>query len=145
MAGVNEPAEIETALETAKTIAVVGCSPDPSRPSHSVTRYLIDAGYEVIPVNPEAAEILGKRCYPDLQSIPTDVDLDVVDVFRRSEFVRAIADAAIVRKARFFWMQDGVVDRGAARTLTAAGIPVAMDRCIFRDREAIRKRGRLIL
>ena len=137
MAGINDPGEIARALKTARTIAVVGCSPEESRPSHAIASYLLSAGFDVIPVNPGHAEILGRICYPDLASIPKDVRLDIVDVFRRSEFVPGIAAAALARGAGFFWMQDGVVDEEAARRLAAAGVPVAMDRCIYRDHAAL--------
>jgi predicted CoA-binding protein len=137
MAGVNDPQEIARALKSAKTIAVVGCSPEESRPSNTIARYLLRAGFEVIPVNPGHVELLGRPCYPDLASIPKDVRVDIVDVFRRSEFVPEIASAALARGAGFFWMQDGVVDEEAARRLAAAGIPVAMDRCILRDHSAL--------
>ena len=133
MAAINDPLEIDRALRTARTIAVVGCSPEVSRPSNAIARYLLRAGYEVIPVNPGHGDMLGRRCYPDLASIPRDVRVDIVDVFRRSEFVPAIASAALARGASFFWMQDGVVDEEAAMGLAAAGIGVAMDRCIYRD------------
>ena len=137
MAGINDPGEIDRALKTAKTIAVVGCSPEETRPSHAIARYLLSVGFDVIPVNPGHSEILGHPCYPDLASIPIDVRLDIVDVFRRSEFIPEIASAALARGAGFFWMQDGVVDADAARRLAAAGIPVAMDRCIYRDHSAL--------
>jgi predicted CoA-binding protein len=137
MAAINDPDEIADALTNAKTIAVVGCSPEESRPSNAIARYLLRAGYDVIPVNPGHREMLGRPCYPDLASIPRDVRVDIVDVFRRSEFVPEIASAALSRGAGFFWMQDGVVDEEVARRLTAAGIPVAMDRCIFRDHSAL--------
>jgi predicted CoA-binding protein len=137
VAGINDPEEIARALKSAKTIAVVGCSPEESRPSNAIARYLLRAGFDVIPVNPGHVELLGRACYPDLASIPWDVRVDIVDVFRRSEFVPEIASAALARGAGFFWMQDGVVDEEAARRLTAAGIPVAMDRCIFRDHSAL--------
>ncbi len=139
MAAINDPAEIEMALRTARTVAVVGCSPDPARPSNSIARYLIGAGYRVIPVNPRQTEILDQACYADLDAIPPDVALDIVDVFRRSEHVPPVAEAARRRGAGFFWMQDGVVDTAAASALVAAGIPVAMDRCIYRDRETLRR------
>ena len=137
MAGINDPAEIARALKSARTVAVVGCSPNETRPSNAIASYLLSAGFDVIPVNPGHSEILGRACYPDLASIPKGVKLDIVDVFRRSEFVPEIADAALERGAGFFWMQDGVVHAESARRLTAAGIPVAMDRCIFRDHSAL--------
>lgn len=140
---VNDPAEIARAIEGAKTIAVVGCSPRPGRVSHSIASYLLGAGYDVIPVNPESSEILGRPSYPSLEAIPETTRIDVVDVFRRSEFVREVADAARRRGVGFFWMQDGVVDEIAAGELAAAGIGVAMDRCIYRDRETLRRGGRL--
>lgn len=143
MALVNDPGEIERALRSARTVAVVGCSPKADRPSNSIARYLIGAGYDVIPVNPGHGEILGRPCYPDLAAIPADIRLDIVDVFRRPEFVADVANAAIARgagKVGFFWMQDGVIDEEAAGKLNKAGIPVAMDRCIYRDRETLSSR-----
>lgn len=137
MASINDPDEIARALETAKTIAVVGCSPEESRPSNAIARYLLRAGYDVIPVNPGQREILGRPCFADLASIPKDVRIDIVDVFRRSEFVSQVADEALARGTGFFWMQDGVVDEEAAARLVAAGVGVAMDRCIFRDHSAL--------
>ncbi len=144
VAAINDPAEIQRALTSARTIAVVGCSPDPMRPSNAVAKYLIGAGYRVIPVNPGWPEILGQPCYPDLDAIPEAIPLDIVDVFRRSETVPEVAAAARRRRAGFFWMQDGVVNEEAAAALVEAGIPVAMDRCIFRDRETLR-RGHTLL
>jgi predicted CoA-binding protein len=143
VAGLNDPKEIAAILKSARTIAVVGCSPDPMRPSHSIARYLVSSGYDVIPVNPGHTELLGRPCYADLASIPAAVSLDVVDVFRRSEFVASVAEQALARGSRFFWMQDGVVDEESARRLMAAGVGVAMDRCIYRDRESIRRSGTL--
>src|SRR3984893_7704897 len=133
----NDPEEIRAALETADTIAVVGCSPHPARPSHSIARYLIESGYRVIPVNPGHRELLGEACYPSLAAIPPGVRLDIVDVFRRSEHVAPIADQAIARGAGFFFMQQGIFDRESALKLEAAGIPVAMDRCILVERERL--------
>jgi hypothetical protein len=119
------------ALETATTVAVVGCSPRAERPSHQIAGYLLANGYTVIPVNPGHREILGQPCYPSVSAIPAGVRLDIVDVFRRSDEVGPIADEAIARGVGFFFMQQGVVDRGAALRLEGAGIPVAMDRCIM--------------
>ena len=120
----------EKILASAKTIAVVGLSPDPRRPSHGVARYLQRAGYRIIPVNPNVDEVLGERAYPSLRQIPQPVD--VVDVFRRSEFVAPIVDDAIAIKARAVWLQDGVVDEDAATRARASGLDVVMDDCMMR-------------
>lgn len=144
MAKINDHDEIKDALLSAKTIAVVGCSPNPARPSHSISRYLMRVGYRVVPVNPGHREILGETCYPSLDAIPPEVAIDVVDVFRRSEYVAQVAHAAIRRGGiGLFFMQDGVVDEASARALAAAGIPVAMNRCIYRDRSEIEYAGAL--
>ncbi len=133
----NDSGQIRRALEGARTVAVVGCSPDPARPSHVIARYLKSRGYRVIPVNPGHREILGEKCYGALSEIPGDVRVDIVDVFRRSSEVGRLADEAIARGAGFFFMQQGVVDPEAARRLEEAGIPVAMDRCILVERERL--------
>lgn len=127
----NDPGQIRTALETARTVAVVGCSPNPNRPSNAIARYLLEQGYRVIPVNPGHRTILGQTCYRSLSEIPSEVEIDIVDVFRRSDQVAPVADAAIERGVGFFFTQVGVVDPESARRLEAAGIPVAMDRCIL--------------
>lgn len=127
----NEPDRIRDALETAETIAVVGCSPNPLRPSNEIARYLQRQGYRLVPVNPGHREILGEVCHPSLSRIPPEIAVDIVDVFRRSEHVAGIADEAIARKVPFFFMQLGVEDPAAARRLEAAGVGVAMDRCIL--------------
>ncbi len=128
----NDPEEIRAALESAATIAVVGCSPNPRRPSNEIARFLKEeAGYRIVPVNPHHAEVLGERCYPSLAEVPEDVRIDVVDVFRRSEHVAPVAREAIARGVPFFFMQLGVEDASAARRLEEAGIGVAMNRCIL--------------
>ena len=137
----NDAEEIRRALEGARTVAVVGCSPNPARPSHTIARYLQGRGYRVIPVNPGHREILGETCYRSLTEIPPDVRLDIVDVFRRSSEVGPVADAAIARGIGFFFMQQGVVDAAAAGRLEKAGIPVAMDRCILVERERMALAG----
>ena len=119
---------IKKLLATARTIAVVGLSPKESRPSNMVARYLIAAGYTIIPVNPGQEEILGLNCYPDLGSIP--VPVDIVDIFRRSEDVPPIVAESIAIGAKAVWMQEGVIHAEAARTARAAGLLVVMDRCI---------------
>lgn len=135
----NEASRIREAIESAKTIAVVGCSPNPARPSNSISRYLQESGYRVIPVNPGHRELLGEPCYPSIEAIPPGLRVDIVDVFRRSSEVGPIADQAIRRGVGFFFMQQGVVDGGAAARLEAAGIPVAMDRCILIERERLER------
>ncbi|HEV8231164.1 MAG TPA: CoA-binding protein [Thermoanaerobaculia bacterium] len=127
----NDPGQIATALSTARTVAVVGCSPNPDRPSHAIARYLMEQGYRIIPVNPGHREILGEPCYRSLSEIPRELPVDIVDVFRRSDHVAPVAEEAIARGVGFFFMQMGVVDPASARLLEAAGIPVAMDRCIL--------------
>jgi hypothetical protein len=127
----NDPGQIATALSTARTVAVVGCSPNPDRPSHAIARYLMEQGYRIIPVNPGHREILGEPCYRSLSEIPRELPVDIVDVFRRSDHVAPVAEEAIARGVGFFFMQMGVVDPASARRLEAAGIPVAMDRCIL--------------
>ena len=133
----NEPEKIRRALEEAETIAVVGCSPDPSRASHAIARYLKGEGYRVVPVNPHHVEILGALCYPSVAAIPADVRVDIVDVFRRSEHVAPVADEAIARGVSFVFLQLGVVDAESARRLEERGIGVAMDRCILVEHERL--------
>jgi uncharacterized protein len=116
-------------LTSVRTIAVVGASPRPHRPSHGVMRYLQRRGYRVIPVNPFAAgdAILGEPCYPTLGEVPEPVDM--VDVFRRSELAGAAVDEAIAKGARAVWLQLGVIDSAAAARAEAHGLKVVMDRC----------------
>ena len=114
-------------LAKPKTIAVIGCSPDPDRDSNQIAALLKAKGHTVIPVNPNCQEILGEQCYASLKDIPKQ--LDMVDVFRRSEFVAQIADEAIAEKASILWLQLGVIDEAAARKAQAAGLTVVMDRC----------------
>lgn len=116
----------------------MGCSPNPARASHAIARYLLAQGYRVVPVNPGHREILGKPCFRSLLEIPEEVRIDIVDVFRRSDAVAPIAAQAIERKAGFFFMQLGVVDRDSAERLEAAGVGVAMDRCILVEHERFR-------
>jgi predicted CoA-binding protein len=111
-----------------KRVAIVGLSDDRSRPSNAVGKYLLEHGFEIIPVNPNHAEILGQKCYPDLGSIPTPVD--IVDVFRRVEHIPALVDEAIAIKTKVVWMQLGLVHEEAARKARDAGLEVVMDRCI---------------
>ena len=118
---------IRRILKDSKTIAVVGLSPKPHRPSHRVAAYLMEVGYSIIPVNPGQDIILGQTCYPNLRAIPVPVDL--VDIFRRPEEILPIVDDAIDIGARFIWMQEGIVNEEAATKAETAGLEVIMDRC----------------
>jgi uncharacterized protein len=128
MAFQNPPDEtIKALLATPQTVAVVGCSPNPERDSHRIATLLKARGHRVIPVNPEHQEILGEKCYAQLRDIPEKVDM--VDIFRRSEYVAPIVDEAIATGARIVWMQLGVIDEPAAVKAQQAGLIVVMDRC----------------
>lgn len=123
--------EIRALLQRIKTIAVVGLSASPSRPSHGVARALQGFGYRIIPINPTLSDVLGEKAYPSLRELPEPVDL--VDVFRESSHVAGLVDECIALNLPALWLQDGVVDRVAALRARAAGLTVVMDRCIYRD------------
>ena len=123
--------QISEILRVCRTIAVVGLSAKRYRPSYGVAEYMQRAGYRIIPVNPHETEILGEKCYPDVESIPEPID--IVNVFRRSEFVPEIVEAAIRKGAKVVWMQEGVIHEEAARRAREAGLEVVMDRCILKD------------
>jgi len=131
--------ELRGILGSARTIAVVGLSPSPERPSHGVATYLRDAGYRIVPVNPHHDTILGERSYPTLTAAATDHAIDIVDVFRRSQFAGPIVDQAIRLRPqpRLIWLQMGVVDQAAAQRAQAARIPFVMDRCLMVDHRAL--------
>jgi predicted CoA-binding protein len=118
-------------LNTYRTVAVVGLSPRPERASHKVAAYLQEQGYKVLPVNPQAKEILGETCYPDLASVPGPID--VVDVFRESAEAAAIAEEAIKAGAKVLWMQEGVINEEAAERAREAGLLVVMDKCMRKE------------
>lgn len=124
-------AVIEDILNSSRTVAVVGLSPDPHRPSHNVAGYLKENGYIIIPVNPGEKEILGEKSYPDLTSIP--VKVDVVDIFRKSEDVLPIVREAVKIGAGVVWMQEGVINREAAAEARKAGLKVVMNKCMFKE------------
>ena len=127
---------IETILDF-RNIAVVGISDNPERPSYGVANYLLAHGYNIIPVNPNLREWEGKKCYPDLKSIPERVD--VVDIFRRPEAVPPIVDEAIAIKAKAVWMQEGIVNEEAAAKARAAGLEVVMDRCMMKEYNRLKR------
>ena len=120
-------------LRKARTVAVVGLSPKPERPSHGVARYLQRAGYRIVPVNPGHDEILGERSYRTLADAARDHAIDIVDVFRRSEHAGAVVDEAIAIRPKLVWLQLGVVDEAARARAEGAGISIVMDRCLAID------------
>jgi len=120
-------------LRRAKTIAVVGLSSRRFRPSYGVSEYMQRSGYRIIPVNPNEQEVLGEKSYARLEDIPEHVD--IVDIFRRSEHAGPVVDAAIRIGAGAVWMQEGVVDHGAAERARKAGLEVVMDRCILKEHQ----------
>lgn len=123
--------EIKAILESARTIAVVGLSDNPQRESYQVAAYLKAQGYRIIPVNPNIKEVLGEPAYSTLSDIPKAIEVDVVDIFRRPEFIPEIVDQAIARGAKAVWMQKGLVHNAAADKARAAGLVVVMDRCMM--------------
>jgi predicted CoA-binding protein len=127
----SEAESIANLLRSAHTIAVVGLSNKRWRPSFGVSEYMQRAGYRIIPVNPELTEVLGEKCYPELESIAEPID--IVDIFRRSELVLEIVESAIRVKAKAVWMQEGVVHEEAAAMARAAGLTVVMDRCLLKE------------
>jgi len=133
------PEALRALLQEVKTIAVVGLSPKPWRASHQVALYLQQAGYRIVPVNPEHDVVLGERSYPSLTAAAAAGSIDVVDVFRRSEFAGPIVDEAIglLPRPRLIWLQMGVVDEAARARAQMAGIPCVMDRCLMIDHRAL--------
>lgn len=135
----NDPAVIDEMLQTAKTIAVVGMSDKTWRASYNIGRYLAGVGYRVLPVNPAISEVLGLKSYPDLESAQfaareeTGAGIDLVDVFRASEYVSAIVDDVIRLDIKYLWLQDEVIDDEAVARATAAGVKCVQDDCIFRE------------
>ena len=123
--------EMRDVLTNARTIAIVGLSDKPERDSNEVARYLKSQGYRILPVNPMITSVLAERSYPSLSAIPRDLAIDIVDVFRRSDQVPPIVDAAIARHPRVVWMQLGVEHAAAAARARSAGILVYEDRCIM--------------
>ncbi len=121
----------EKILKTYQTVAVVGLSPKSDRPSFRVASYLKEHGYRIIPVNPQAKEILSEICYPDLTSIPEPIE--VVDVFRSSEQVPAVVEEAIKVEAKAVWMQEGVINEEAAARAKEAGLLVVMNKCMRKE------------
>jgi predicted CoA-binding protein len=124
-------ADIAAILRSAKRIAVVGLSPKPERPSHSVSAYMKDQGYTIIPVNPGHPEILGEKAYKSLLDVPEPID--IVNIFRDPAAVPEIVDQAIQKKAKAVWMQEGIIHNAAAAKARAAGLQVVMNKCLYKE------------
>ena len=127
--------DLRTTLETADTIAVVGCSATPTRTSHKIARYMQERGYRIVPVNPNYDEVLGEPCYPDLPNIPADIAIDIVDIFRRPEHTADMVRSAIKRTEQtgerpVIWTQLGVSSPEAKERAEEAGLPYVRNRCI---------------
>ncbi|HUF04084.1 MAG TPA: CoA-binding protein [Aridibacter sp.] len=128
----NEPETIRRILEECRTIAVIGLSSDPRRPSNGVAAYMQKSGYRVIPVNPNETEVLGQKAFPHLSEVPEKADL--VNIFRRPDKAGEGVDDAIEHGSKAVWMQEGVIDRSAAARAEAAGLLVVMDRCWLKEK-----------
>jgi len=129
--GGSDSGNLTGILQTSHTVAVVGASPNTMRPSHWISRYLMEQGYEVIPINPGHDELFGTPCYARLTAAPDSIE--IVNIFRRSDQVLPIVEEALqLPRLRLIWMQDHVYHRAAAQLAEAAGIPVVMDDCIYR-------------
>ena len=128
--------QIRELLKSARVIAVVGLSNRKHRPSYGVSEYMQRAGYRIIPVNPNETSVLGEKAYASLEDVPGEID--IVDIFRRSEFVPEIVEQAIRVGAKSIWMQEGVVHEEAAARARAAGLTVVMDRCILKEHQRLK-------
>jgi predicted CoA-binding protein len=129
--------ELKDVLLTCKTVAVVGISTKEDRPSYIVASYLKKKGYRIIPVRPDGDYILGEKVYPNLIEIPKEIEVDVIDIFRRSEDVLPIVEEAIQRGAKVIWMQEGVIHKEAGAEAEKAGIKVVMDRCMKKEHQRL--------
>ena len=129
--------ELKEIFKNGKTVAVVGISPQEDRPSFRVAAYLQSKGYRIIPVRPDGDTILGEKVYPQLMEIPKEIEIDVVDIFRKSEEVPPIVEEAIRRGAKIVWMQEGVIHQEAAEKAQNAGLKVVMDRCIKKEHQRV--------
>lgn len=129
--------EFKNMLSTCKTVAVVGISSKEDRPSFMVASYLKSKGYHIIPVRPDGEEILGEKVYHHLSEVPKEIEIDVVDIFRKSEEVPSIVDEAIQRRVKVVWMQEGILHEEAKTKAEQAGLKVAMNRCIKKEHQRL--------
>ena len=133
--------ELRSILGDAETIAVIGLSSNPERPSHDVAEFLQSSGYRVVPVNPNETEVLGERAYTSLLDVPEDIRIDIVDVFRRAERTPEIAEQAVDRGAKVLWLQEGIVNDDARRIGEHGGLTVVMGVCIKVQRQRLEGRS----
>lgn len=131
----SEEEKIKKILSESKTVAVVGISPKEDRASYIVAAYLKAKGYQIIPVRPDGEEILGEKVYASLADIPKEIDVDVVDIFRKSEDIPPIVQDAIRRGAKTVWMQEGIIHKEAGEKAEKAGLRVVMDRCMKKEHQ----------
>lgn len=129
--------ELKEILTHYKTVAVVGISPKEDRPSYRVASYLKSKGYRIVPVRPDGDTILGEKIYPNLLKIPEEIEVDIVDVFRKSEEVLPVVNDAIQRGAKVLWMQEGVINKEAESKAEKAGLTVVMDRCMKKEHQRL--------
>ena len=132
---IENDSELRQILSTAKTVASVGVSSNPEKASYGIFQYLVEAGYQMIPVNPMTPEVQGKPTYPNLRSLP--VKVDVVQVFRKPEDVLPVVEQAIEAGASVVWMQEGIVNKEAAELAEKAGLKVVMDRCMMKTHQRL--------
>jgi hypothetical protein len=131
--------DIKKILSHSKTVAVVGISPNEDRPSYIVASYLKSKGYQIIPVRPDGEQILGEKVYHSLTEIPKEINVEVVDIFRKSEDVPPIVEEAIRRGAKAVWMQEGIIHKEAEEKAEKAGLKVVMDRCMKKEHQRLSK------
>jgi len=129
--------EIKEVFRSSKTVAVIGISPKEDRPSYGVASYLKSKGYRIIPVRPDGDEILGEKVYHSLTEIPREIEIDVVDIFRKSEDVPPVVEEAIHRGAKVVWMQEGIINQEACTKAEKAGLKVVMDRCTKKEHQRL--------
>jgi predicted CoA-binding protein len=134
-----EDEQIKETLRNCRSVAMVGISPKEDRPSYIVAAYLRSKGYRIIPVRPDEEEILGEKVYHRLMEIPRKIELDVVDIFRKSEDVPPVVEEAIQRGAKVVWMQEGIIHKEAAAKAEKAGLKVVMDRCMKKEHQRLVK------
>ena len=131
--------ELRSILGDARTIAVVGLSSNPDRPSYEVAEFLQDRGYRIVPINPNETEVLGERAYASLPEVPDEVSIDVVDVFRRAEQTPEVAEQAVARGAKVLWLQEGIANEDARRIGEEAGLTVIMGVCIRKQTQRLER------